>query len=98
MAAHYVTLTWNASVSSGVVGYNIYRGTAPGKEGAAPINPSPVAGTTYTDNNVTAGQVYDYWVTAVASTGQESVHSSEVAVTVPFSPPEPPTGLAAVAY
>jgi fibronectin type 3 domain-containing protein len=80
---HDVILSWTASGSSGVVGYNIYRGTASGKESTTPLNSSPVTGTTYTDSNVTAGQTYYYMITAVSSSGTQSADSGEVSVTVP---------------
>jgi fibronectin type 3 domain-containing protein len=41
------------------------------------------ATTAYQDNNVTAGQTYDYVVTAVNSEGQESSYSNMVQVTIP---------------
>jgi fibronectin type 3 domain-containing protein len=92
--AHQVTLNWVASTDP-VAGYNVYRGTnPPGGEGATPINSTLVAGLTYTDLAVTAGEKVDYVVTAVSAQGVESIHSNEVAVQVPLFPP---TGLTAVA-
>lgn len=91
--AHSVTLSWVASTDP-VAGYNVYRGTnPPGNEGATPINSALVAGLTYTDLAVTAGEKADYVVTAVSAQGVESIHSNEVIVTVPLFPP---TGLTAV--
>jgi fibronectin type 3 domain-containing protein len=85
--SHQVVLSWTASPDA-VAGYNIYRGTnPPGNEGSSPINPGLVAGTTFTDTNVLAGQKLDYVVTAVSATGVESIHSNEVVATVPLQPP-----------
>jgi len=80
---HDVILTWSASASSGVSGYNVFRSTASGQEGTTPLNSSPIAGTTFTDSNVTSGQTYCYMVTAVGSSGTSSTDSSEASVTVP---------------
>ena len=52
---HDVILTWTASVTSGIAGYNVYRGTTSGGESSTPLNSTPINGTTYTDENVTAG-------------------------------------------
>jgi hypothetical protein len=82
--AHDVILTWTASTTSGVAGYNVYRGTTSGGESATPLNPTPIAGTTLADSNVLAGQAYYYVITAVAADGTEqSPGSSEVSATVP---------------
>jgi hypothetical protein len=81
--AHDVILSWTASGSSGVVGYNIFRGTASGKESTTRLNSSPITGTTYTDSNVIAGQTYYYMITSVSSSGTQSGDSGEVSATVP---------------
>ena len=81
---HAVTLTWTDSSTSGVVGYNVYRGTTTGGESSTPLNAStPINGATYTDVNVTAGATYYYYVTAVGSNGVQSAPSSEAKATVP---------------
>jgi len=72
---HSVSLSWTASMSSDVIGYNIYRGAV----SAGPyskINSSLNVGTTYTDNSVVDGQTYYYVSTAVNSNNQESAYSS----------------------
>jgi trimeric autotransporter adhesin len=82
--AHDVILTWAASTTSGVAGYNVYRGATSGGEGGTPLNSTPIAGTTFTDSNVLCGQAYYYVVTTVAADGTEqSPDSSEVSATVP---------------
>ena len=81
---HDVILTWTASATSGVVGYNVYRGTTSGGESSTPLNSTPINGTTYTDENVTAGATYYYVVTAVASNDvTQSADSKEASATVP---------------
>jgi hypothetical protein len=79
-----VILTWTASVTSGVAGYNVYRGTTSGGESSTPLNSTPINGTTYTDENVTAGASYYYVVMAVASNDvTQSADSNEASATVP---------------
>jgi hypothetical protein len=81
---HDVILTWDPSPTAGVVGYNVHRGTASGKESPTPLNSTLVAGTRYTDENVVAGATYYYVVTAVASDGiGQSGNSNEAVATVP---------------
>jgi hypothetical protein len=79
---HSVDLTWNASQSPGVVGYNIYRG---GKSGGpySQINSGLDANTNYTDVNVQSGQTYYYVTTAVDGNGQESAYSNEAPAVIP---------------
>lgn len=81
-AAHSVDLQWQASTSSGVVGYDVYRSTVSGGS-YSKLTSSPVAGTSYSDTNVSAGVEYFYVVTAVNSGGTESSFSNQVATTVP---------------
>ena len=83
VAPESVALSWAASSSSDIVGYNEYRGTTLGSY--SKLNASPVAGTTYTDATVQSGQdiTYYYVVTAVNSSGVESADSSPASVAVP---------------
>jgi hypothetical protein len=81
---HYVALSWTASATSGVVGYNVYRGTALGGPYPTQLNSSPIDGATYADATVVAGQTYYYVATAVASDGAtESANSNEASAVVP---------------
>jgi hypothetical protein len=84
---HDVIVSWTGSSTSGVVGYNVYRGTSSGGENlSSPLNGSaPINGTTYADANVTAGSTYYYVVTAVGSGGVQSADSNEANATVPTS-------------
>ena len=82
--SHDVILSWTASPTSGIAGYNIYRGTASGGESSTPLNSTPASGTSYTDEGVSAGTTYYYVVTAVASgSGAASAASNETAAAVP---------------
>jgi hypothetical protein len=81
---HDVILSWTASVTSGVAGYDVYRGTTSGGESLTPLNSTPVTGTTFSDENVTAGLTYYYVVTAVAA-GEvsQSTASNEASACIP---------------
>ncbi len=79
---HSVTLSWLASTSSGVVGYDVYRGTASGGP-YTKVNSALVSGTTFTDTTVAAGQTYYYVATAVNSAGIQSAYSSQAAAVIP---------------
>ena len=82
---HNVALTWNAPASNTdpVVGFNVYR-MAAGTASYAKINSSLLAATTYTDKNVSAGTTYDYYVTSVDGSGNESVPSTTTQASVPM--------------
>jgi Abnormal spindle-like microcephaly-assoc'd, ASPM-SPD-2-Hydin len=77
-----VALSWIASTSPDIAGYNEYRGTTLGTY--SKVNSSPVAETTYTDTTVQSGHdiTYYYVVTSVNSSGVESAESSPASVTV----------------
>ncbi len=75
-----VSLSWGASVSSDVAGYKVYRGTASGVYTTTFSVLSPSI-TTMVDSTATTGTTYYYAVTAVSSSGVESVYSNEVSVT-----------------
>jgi hypothetical protein len=84
LGGHDVILSWTASATPGVMGYNVFRGTTSGQESSTPLNPTPINGTTYIDENVIPGGTYYYVVTAVAAEGViQSVNSNESAATVP---------------
>jgi Putative Ig domain len=81
-SGYSVLLNWTASPSSGVTGYNVYRGTVLGS-GYAKINSSTVAGLTYTDATVASGQTYYYVTTSVDDSGDESTYSEDVQMVIP---------------
>ena len=78
-----VILSWSASPSAGVVGYNIFRGTTSGGENSTPLNSTPVSNTLYVDTTVTAGTTYYYVLTSVGANGLQSAPSNEAAAEVP---------------
>ena len=79
---HQVQLSWGASSSSGVTGYNVYRGSVSGGP-YTKINLALIVGTTYSDSSVQAGKTYFYVTTALNGSGTESAYSNEVQATVP---------------
>jgi hypothetical protein len=72
-----IELSWSAS--QGATSYNVYRSTTSGGEGTTAYA-TGITGTTYTDNNVTAGTPYYYTIEAVDSAGN-SPASAEVTAT-----------------
>jgi hypothetical protein len=83
--SHSVTLSWVASTSPNIAGYNVYRGTTSlsGPYGATPVNPSLITTLSYVDTSVAAGTTYYYVATAVNTSGAQSGDSTPVAATVP---------------
>jgi uncharacterized protein YjbI with pentapeptide repeats len=74
-------VSWTASPSGDVTGYNVYRSLTSG--GPYTLVGSTTAPTqTFIDANAAAGATYYYVVTAVAG-GVESVNSNEMFITVP---------------
>jgi hypothetical protein len=81
-ASHTVGLSWTASPTSTVIGYNVYRSTTSGT-GYVKVNPTLVPGASYTDSAVLNSTTYYYVTTAVDSIGDESVYSNEATAVVP---------------
>lgn len=81
VTAPSVTLSWIASASTNVAGYDVYSSTTSG--GPYNLVATWVTLTSYTDLSVTAGQTYYYVVAAVSSAGQESAYSNEVKAAIP---------------
>ncbi len=76
---HSVNLSWSASTSSNVSGYNIYRAAYASACGSfSKINPSLNTGTLYTDSAVVDGAAYCYATTAVNASNEESGYSNIV--------------------
>src|SRR5215469_3214349 len=80
---HLVALTWRASTSRHIVGYNIYRGHRSGGP-YTKINTALDPNTHDIDYKVLAGTTYYYVVTAVNSRGRESVYSNQVKSVIPY--------------
>jgi hypothetical protein len=95
--AHYATLNWTASTSTGISGYNVYRSTSPTGIPAQPtaigaaassglyilVNTALVVGTTYMDTTVSAGVIYYYVTTAVSSSGESAASNQFQAPAIP---------------
>lgn len=98
--SHNVTLTWNASSTTGV-NYNLYRGTTTGGP-YTKLNASPITVLTYADTTGVGGTKYYYVETAICTascpTGisGESAYSNEASATF-LAAPQPGAGLQAVA-
>ena len=84
LTLHTVSLTWTASTSTNVIGYNVYRADASGGPYTR-LNSLPVSGTSYVDTNVAGGRSYFYVATAVDNSNSESAYSSEAGAVVPGS-------------
>jgi hypothetical protein len=79
---HSVSLSWTASASQNVAGYNIYRGASSGGP-YTKINSTLITVDNYTDNSVQSGQTYYYVTTAVDSANVESVNSNQAQAAIP---------------
>jgi fibronectin type 3 domain-containing protein len=90
----------DGSVYTGFVGYNLYRGTASGRQAETPLNKEPLRTTFYRDMSVLNGVRYYYFVRAVDSPAppwKESLDSAEVtAMSRDLTPPSRPAGLTVV--
>ena len=76
---HSVSLSWNASTSSNISGYNVYRASYSGSCSTfSKINSQLNTSTVYTDSTVTDGDSYCYATTAVNSSQEESGYSNIV--------------------
>jgi fibronectin type 3 domain-containing protein len=78
-----VNLNWNASTSTNIVGYNVYRAQAPGGPYSKINTGGLVASTLYTDTGVTSSITYYYVTTVVDNRGRESARSNQVQVAIP---------------
>ncbi|HVX56965.1 MAG TPA: fibronectin type III domain-containing protein [Candidatus Saccharimonadales bacterium] len=82
--AYGVTLAWDASPDSTVVGYNFYYG---GESRAYTNLTSVGTATSFTVKRLRPGGMYFFAVTAYDASGLESVPSNEVCYSVPVPPP-----------
>jgi len=80
--AHTANLSWDASTSHGIVGYNVYRGANPGGP-YTKINSTLDPNTTYSDGTVQGGQTYYFVTTAVDGQGMESGYSNQTEAVIP---------------
>jgi Abnormal spindle-like microcephaly-assoc'd, ASPM-SPD-2-Hydin len=79
---HKVQLSWKASTSKHIVGYNVYRGNRSGGP-YKKINTVLDPNTRFTDLTVAAGHKYYYVATAVNSRKRESADSKQIQVVIP---------------
>ncbi len=78
---HVVSLSWKASKSNDIAGYNVYRG--PNGTTWTKLNVGLIASTDYDDSSVSNGSTYYYSATTVNISGEESAKSAAVKVTIP---------------
>lgn len=79
-ATGLITLTWTPSPAGDLAGYKVYQGTSPGNYTTTII----VGNTnTYVDSGLMSGTTYYFVVTALSSSGVESVFSNEAHTTAP---------------
>jgi len=84
LVQHKVKLSWKASTSKHVIGYNIYRANrarGPYKRINRTLDPY----TYFTDHTVAVGHKYYYVATAVNRRKRESVRSKHIEVVIPLS-------------
>jgi fibronectin type 3 domain-containing protein len=77
-----VGLSWDASTSASISGYNVYRGSSQSGPFSR-LNGSLVSGLDYTDGTVVGGDTYYYVTTAVDSHGDESPYSNWAKAVIP---------------
>ncbi|MFI9152866.1 fibronectin type III domain-containing protein [Streptomyces sp. NPDC053367] len=77
-----VKVEWTASTSTDVAGYYVYRTTGTDPSSAYAVSPL-ITGTTFTNENVTAGKTWYYVVRAVNKQSRWSDFSPMAEVTVP---------------
>ncbi|AVV46419.1 hypothetical protein C6376_38780 [Streptomyces sp. P3] len=77
-----VTVEWTVSPSTDVAGYYVYRTTSSDPASAYSVSPL-LTGTTFTDENVTAGRTWHYVVRAVSTHSMWSDFSPMAEATVP---------------
>jgi Abnormal spindle-like microcephaly-assoc'd, ASPM-SPD-2-Hydin/Purple acid Phosphatase, N-terminal domain len=76
---HSINLSWNASTSEDISGYNVYRAAYASACGSySKINSLLNTGTVYTDSAVVDGAAYCYATTAVNTSNEESGYSNIV--------------------
>jgi hypothetical protein len=85
--SHTASLSWTASTSPNVAGYNVYRIASSSPTPPSPpytkVNSSLVPGLSYTDATVLAGQSYYYYATTVDTSNNESAPSNIAQAVVP---------------
>jgi hypothetical protein len=73
-----ITLLWDPGREGDLAGYKVWRRDA-GDGGWTPLTEAPVAGNAYTDVSAAKGIRYEYAVTAIDASGNESARCAPVA-------------------
>ena len=77
-----VSLSWTASVTTNIRGYNVYRAAVSGGS-YSKLNASPITSTSYLDAGVTSGRTYYYVTTTLDTNNIESVYSNVAVASIP---------------
>ncbi len=77
----FVTLIWDAAPDKDLAGYNVWKKAA-GAANYVRLTAAPVPELTYTDRTVEKNGTYEYAITSVDRTGNESPKSAAVSVVV----------------
>lgn len=78
---HSVALSWDASTSPLIIGYNVYRSTVSGSLYER-MNSGLIGGLAFTDSGVLGGSTYYYVTTSVDANGNESTPSNQVTASI----------------
>lgn len=81
--AHSVDIDWNASSSSNLQGYKVYRSQTSGGPYSSVSGTLATSTLAFTDGSVLGGKTYFYVVTSLDANGLESPPSTEVSATIP---------------
>lgn len=81
-----IALDWFDNGEADLSGYNVYRSQTAG-QGYQKVNGSPLSQSSFSDANVVAGTTYYYVVTAIDTSANESINSTEVFATAQSSNP-----------
>jgi len=76
-----VSLSWSPGAGGTPTSFDLYRGTASGKESSTPIATFDGSTSSYQDTGLTAGATYYYFLTAT-NTNSASPNSNEVSATI----------------
>lgn len=74
-----ITFTWTKPINTkNIIGYNLYRGTAAGKQSSTPITDFPIESNSYTDKNINSDTTYYYILKTVYVDKSLGTASNEV--------------------
>jgi fibronectin type 3 domain-containing protein len=75
--ANFITLIWDAGREKDLAGYKVWRREA-GLGQFVPLTPQPILENTHTDTSVEKNKRYEYAITALDRSGNESSKSETV--------------------